>query len=138
MPKKGGPRNPLPTYLQPLCAEHSLRASKLMNGDRGSTSTELRADDRFTMFDLSPLDRYCDTRAIESTKASRQGRWWHHGVRSFESLGGFKRRCLELKQWLAAIPQDLSDGLSTVILVSHGGVLREAFGFNPPNAGIRV
>ena len=109
-----------------------------MNGDRGSTATELRAQDRFSMFDMTPLDRYCEMRGIESTKKERFGRWWHHGTRSFETKGGFKRRCLELKQWLAAIPRDIDEGVQTVLVVSHGGVLRECFDFDPPNCGFRV
>ena len=137
LPKRGR-RRALPTYLQPLAAEHSLRASKLMAGDRGSTATELRAQERFAMFDMTPLDRYCETRGIESTKKERIGRWWHHGMRSFETKGGFKRRCLELKQWLASVPRDIQDGAATLILVSHGGVLRESFKFDPPNCGFVV
>jgi len=116
--------NKVPTLVQPLCAEHTLLRSAVQRGDRGRTADELeRAFPKaeFPQYDFEPLKRYCTDRGLEA------GKWWAHSAGEWhETRTGFSSRCSEFKQWLAH--ECMQRGAKRVLLVSHGGTLKECFG----------
>jgi len=57
------------------------------------------------------------------------GKWWHHGHRSGveAAVADAAARCAALRRWLH-VEVASRRGVTTVLLVSHGGMLRQAFG----------
>jgi len=114
----------IPTFVQPLCAEHTLARSALQQGDRGSTAEELLRrfpPDQYQQYDFSSLQTYCDERGLKG------GKWWVHvaGER-YETTASFAHRAREFLRWLRG--ECAKRRASRVLLVSHGGFLQEAFG----------
>eukprot|EP00930_Biecheleria_cincta_P088625 TRINITY_DN77886_c0_g1_i1.p1 TRINITY_DN77886_c0_g1~~TRINITY_DN77886_c0_g1_i1.p1 ORF type:complete len:463 (+),score=67.74 TRINITY_DN77886_c0_g1_i1:130-1518(+) len=113
-----------PTIVQPLCAEHTLARSTMQQGDRGSTAAELRQtfpEEEFPQFDFSPLEQYCSSRGLDD------GKWWLHkkGERH-ESADSFATRASDFCEWLGR--ECAARSSRRVLLVSHGGLLSQAFG----------
>jgi len=127
----------LKTIVQPLCAEQTMVISHLGRGNRGSIADKLLEHSEFCMFDFGELSRYCDTCGVMSKHPRSRGKWWHHGPDSSESEDSFRRRCVNLRQWLGDLS---SGGARRVLMVSHGGVMEEAFACpaTPPNCGFVV
>lgn len=117
----------IPTLVEPLCAEHTLARSAMQQGDRGSTAEELRRvfpQERYQQYDFSRLEQYCNERGI------KEGRWWvHKEDEHHESSASFGRRAEEFRAWLGA--ECARRGARRVLLVSHGGLLQQAFGGQP-------
>jgi len=103
----------------------------------GSIADKLLEHSEFCMFDFGELSRYCDTCGVMSKHPRSRGKWWHHGPDSSESEDSFRRRCVNLRQWLGDLS---SGGARRVLMVSHGGVMEEAFACpaTPPNCGFVV
>lgn len=125
----------IPTVVQPLCAEHTLLRSALQQGDRGSTAEELaRAfpPDRFPQYNFTSLSEYCSQRGIED------GSWWLHCAGEWhETQAGFEVRCAEFRRWLGE--ECARRGARKVLLVTHGGLLRDGFKWMAPkNAECRT
>lgn len=117
------------TFVQPLCAEDTMARADVLQGNLGSTTSQLRQ--RFPKFDFSPVDEYC--------KGDGTDEWWrhHHGPHAHESAESFKERGALFRQWLATLPH--TKGTRRAIVVSHGGFLRECFGYkHAPNCGFQV
>lgn len=121
----------IPTIVQPLCAEHTLLRSAVQQGDRGSTASQLTRQfprEQFPQFDFAPLEDYCSERGLEG------GRWWTHGSGTWhETREAFAGRCREFVRWLGA--ECGRRGARRVLLVTHGGLLREGFGWRHPMNG---
>jgi len=119
----------VPTEIQPLCAEDTMPRAEWMQGNLGSTAEELR--DHYPMFDFTPVDEYCAVRGTGDE-------WWRHwDAHTYETPETFAERANDFKQWLATIPA--SHGVQYALVVSHGGFLKEAFGYeHAPNCGFRV
>lgn len=134
----------LPTLVQPLCAERTDALSHMGRGNRGSTAEELsRGRLELREFDLDVLEAYCEEKRIGAKNLASEGKWWHHGPHSQETEGSFQRRCDELRRWLGSLATWKRDNAALpphVIVVSHGGVMDEGFGYTPnaPNCGFRV
>lgn len=123
------------TCVQPLCAEHTLRRSAVQRGDRGSTVDELTRAfpaEEFPQYDFGTVRTYCSERNIED------GRWWRHGAGEWcESPGSFAARSVAFRRWLGR--ETSERGARHTLLVSHGGLLCEAFGWPAPqNSECRV
>eukprot|EP00927_Polykrikos_kofoidii_P012396 TRINITY_DN15339_c0_g1_i1.p1 TRINITY_DN15339_c0_g1~~TRINITY_DN15339_c0_g1_i1.p1 ORF type:complete len:590 (-),score=92.66 TRINITY_DN15339_c0_g1_i1:125-1726(-) len=114
----------IPTLVQPLCAEHTLARSQMQQGDRGSTAQELRKSfppSEFPQYDFSPLEDYCASRSLDD------GKWWLHSAGKWrESPSSFARRAEAFRVWLGETCA--LRGATRVLLVSHGGLLSQAFG----------
>lgn len=119
------------TIVQPLCAEHTLLRSAVQQGDRGSTAAQLLQRfprEQFPQFDFGPLEDYCSERGLES------GKWWTHGSGTWhETREMFSSRCQEFVRWLGT--ECKRRGAKRVLLVTHGGLLREGFGWRHPMNG---
>jgi len=131
-----------PTILQPLAAETSV-ASRLpgpwlarkvlatvQQGDHGSTAADLRKKfGHHSHFDFGAVDEYCVRMGSKwGPGGEHEGKWWHHGHHSkVESEAGDSlARSAELRTWLAS--EALSRRIETILLVSHGGILKQTFG----------
>ena len=120
------------TVVHPLAAEHTLLRSAVQQGDRGSTSEELRAAfpaELFPQYDFSQIDSYCAENGLQD------GKWWHHNtaddglleaVMPHETHQSFEARAAAFRKWLGR--ECGSVGARNVMVVSHGGLLTEAFG----------
>ena len=112
------------TFVHPLAAEHTLLRSAMQQGDRGSTAEELRrrfpaAD--FPQYDFTPVEEYCAATGITN------GKWWHHDAdEDHESPAAFALRAAAFRRWLARLAAERN--FQNVMVVSHGGLLVEAFG----------
>lgn len=132
-----------PTIVQPLAAETNVSSrfrapglikhlvSAVQQGDHGSTSAELRQQfpaARHPQLDFSTIDRYCDEMGSRwAPGGAEEGKWWHHG-----HPGGIESRAEDaqarstaLRTWLAG--EAARRGASTVLLISHGGMLKQTF-----------
>jgi len=119
----------LETYIQPLCAEDTMSRAAVLQGNLGSLTSELSHE--YPMFDFSPVDEYC--------KQDGTNEWWrhHNGPNAFETSKSFEQRATIFRQWLAKLP--LTRGTRRAIIISHGGFLKECFGYDQaPNCGFRV
>mmetsp|Transcript_35503 Transcript_35503/g.93167 ORF Transcript_35503/g.93167 Transcript_35503/m.93167 type:complete len:233 (+) Transcript_35503:3-701(+) len=130
-----------PTILQPLAAETSVASrlpgpriarkvvSNIQQGDHGSTATDLRKKfGRHRQLDFSTLDAYCARMGSKwAPGGEHEGKWWHHGHHSKveASVEDSQARSGELRVSLAA--EALACGVKTVLLVSHGGILKQTF-----------
>lgn len=138
-PRDPARSNPLEVIVHPLCAEDTMARSHVCRGNRGSTVNELKKQSEFNVFDFSEVDEYCQRRCVDSKDECQAGKWWHHGPHSEETEGSFARRMADLRKWLGDLVSTKQHPLH-VIVVSHGGVMEEAFGYRPtaPNCGFRV
>eukprot|EP00602_Paraphysomonas_sp_CaronLab_P011503 CAMPEP_0185038558 /NCGR_PEP_ID=MMETSP1103-20130426/34340_1 /TAXON_ID=36769 /ORGANISM="Paraphysomonas bandaiensis, Strain Caron Lab Isolate" /LENGTH=488 /DNA_ID=CAMNT_0027577037 /DNA_START=40 /DNA_END=1506 /DNA_ORIENTATION=- len=112
-----------PTVVTPLAAEHSYEISALQQGDRGSKTRQLRAwfpPEKHPQFHyFTEVDQYCEDKQIED------GKWWAHGPGWAETPSSFRARAEEFREFLFKRASDV--GARTVLVVSHGGLLHEAF-----------
>ena len=79
-------------------------------------------------------EAYCQKRRVND------GKWWHHGPHSEETESSFQRRAVQLKKWLGQLQDDAPTAPLNVLLVTHGGIMQSAFGYqpHPPNCAFRV
>jgi len=136
-----GRPGPVETVVQPLCAEDTMARSHLCRGNRGSTAEELARRPEFSgVFDWGELVRYCEARRVAAKDASQAGKWWHHGPHDRETEGSFQRRMVRLRKWLGALALRAGPAAPGVLLVTHGGVMEEGFGYRPaaPNCAFRA
>jgi hypothetical protein len=137
----------VPTVVQPLAAETSLASrfsapnlakrivASVQQGDHGSTPDGLRLmfpPDRHPQLDFSPVGEYCGRMGKRwAAGGAEEGRWWHHGNEAgYEGChADADARAAALRRWLAA--EAVARRVSTVLLVSHGGILKLAFRTQP-------
>mmetsp|Transcript_23605 Transcript_23605/g.67668 ORF Transcript_23605/g.67668 Transcript_23605/m.67668 type:complete len:451 (-) Transcript_23605:58-1410(-) len=125
--------------VHPLCAEDTLAHSHVWRGNRGSTAHELSRRPDLAFFDFRCLGIYCDEQRVGKKNQQWAEKWWHHGPHSQETEASFRRRMAKLKRWLGQQALTRPRPLK-VLLVCHGGVMQEAFGYRPnaPNCGFRA
>lgn len=132
-----------PTAVQPLAAETSLASrfsapgiikktvASIQQGDHGSSPATLRAmfpPSRHPQLDFATVEDYCARMGPQwASGGAEQGKWWHHG-----HYGGVEadpaaaeRRAAALRAWIAS--EAAARACETVLLVSHGGMLKLAF-----------
>jgi len=130
-----------PTILQPLAAETSVASrlpgprlarkalANVQQGDHGSTAADLsKKFGQHPQFDFATLGDYCRRMGPKwDVGGEHEGKWWHHGHHSkIESKAEDSlARSAELRAWLAQ--EALDRGLATILLVSHGGILKQTF-----------
>jgi len=126
------------TIIQPMAAEHNggtftndrmnQARSVVARGDLGSTPETLR-----TSF---PFDQYPQFSEFSSLNEN----WWEHDQPDgFETSESFDERATAFRKWLGSTGRTLAskkrasecfgDGLPTILLISHGGILSKTFQF---------
>jgi broad specificity phosphatase PhoE len=129
------------TILQPLAGETSIASrlagprilgkalANVQQGDHGSSASDLRKKfGHHPQFDFSSLDDYCVRMGSKwAPGGEHEGKWWHHGHHSKveASAEDSQARSAELRVWLAK--EAIARGLQTVLLVSHGAILKQTF-----------
>lgn len=140
----GGDQWEAHTIVHPLAAETSIGSrlrgapgffkkalTTVQQGDRGSTPAELRSlfpPERHPQLDFSTVERYCELMGPRwATGGVDEGKWWHHGTGDgMESDGqAAAARGASLRRLIAEQAQ--AHGVQTVVLVSHGGILKLTF-----------
>ena len=84
--------------------------------------------DKHPQFDFGPVDDYCRLMGERwSPGGADDGRWWHHGSEiGYENCAAdAEARAAALRLWLAQ--EAAARGTKTILLVSHGGILKLAF-----------
>lgn len=136
-----------PTVVQPLAAETSLASrfsapgiakrivANVQQGDHGSTPDGLRLMfpvEQHPQLDFTPVGQYCGSMGSRwAAGGAEEGRWWHHGNDiGYESCHAeAEARAAALRRWLAL--EAVARRVSTILLVSHGGILKLAFRTRP-------
>ena len=107
-----------------------MRTLSRAAGDHGSTAADLRKKfGHHPQFDFTPLDDYCSRKGDKwASGGEHEGKWWHHGHHSKveASAEDSQARSRELRAWLAT--EALERGIPLIVLVSHGGILKQTFG----------
>ena len=119
---------PSPGLIRALNRSRAFPACAFQ-GDHGSTAAALRKKfAKHPQFDFSTVDDYCKSKGSKwAAGGAEEGKWWHHGHQTKVEAHAVdaQARSAELRTWLAR--EAVERGAVLVLLVSHGGMLKQTF-----------